>query len=241
MEFTFDVSKCDKIFNELLSIEKIKLSHTIPLIEDLKKCLYCKWHNSHSHATNDCNVFQRQIQLAINDGQLCLKQIQVDNNPFHINTIYLHGAKVMVWLEQAESTKGKNVIIGEERPKSWDDKIWSREVVLEKAADGKDVLKITVRASGLGGQAGNSKQDWSSVPQNTQSLQIRLVVPTSKTGPTMVSQSKMLKLQNPEVFEWKVVKAKVKGKKKNFKSTFDYLLSKYVNQTTESERSVIKG
>jgi hypothetical protein len=90
--------------------------------------------------------------LAINDGQLCLKQIQVDNNPFHINIIYLHGAKVMVWLEQAESTKGKNVIIGEERPKSWDDKIWSREVVLEKAADGKDVLKITVRASGLGGK-----------------------------------------------------------------------------------------
>jgi hypothetical protein len=58
MEFTFDVSKCDKIFNELLNIRKIKLSHTIPLIEDLKKCLYCKWHNSHSHATNDCNVFQ---------------------------------------------------------------------------------------------------------------------------------------------------------------------------------------
>jgi hypothetical protein len=27
---------------------------------------------------------------------------------------------------------------------------------------------------------------------------------------------------------------KVKGKKKNFKSTFDYLLSKYVNQKTES-------
>jgi hypothetical protein len=56
MKFTFDVSKCDKIFDELLSIGKIKLPHTIPLIEDLKKCAYCKWHNS--HATNDCNVFQ---------------------------------------------------------------------------------------------------------------------------------------------------------------------------------------
>jgi hypothetical protein len=59
MEFTFDVSKCDKIFDELLSIEKIKLSHTIPPIEDFfKKSAYCKWHNSHSHATNDCNVFR---------------------------------------------------------------------------------------------------------------------------------------------------------------------------------------
>jgi hypothetical protein len=73
MKFTFDVSKCDKIFDELLSIRKIKLPHTILLIEDLKKCAYCKWHNS--HATNDCNVFRCLIQLAINEGQLCLKQI----------------------------------------------------------------------------------------------------------------------------------------------------------------------
>jgi hypothetical protein len=44
----------------------------------------------------------------------------------------------------------------------------------------------------------------------------------------------MLKPKNPEVDEWKVVKAKVKGRKKNFKPTFDYLLPKYVNQKTES-------
>jgi hypothetical protein len=36
MKFTFNVSKCDKIFDELLSIGKIKMSHLIPLIEDLK-------------------------------------------------------------------------------------------------------------------------------------------------------------------------------------------------------------
>jgi hypothetical protein len=71
--------------------------------------------------------------------------------------------KVLVRLEQAESTKGKNVIIDKERHKSYEDKIWSREVVLEKDADGKDVLKITVKASRLEGQAGNSKQDRSSV------------------------------------------------------------------------------
>jgi hypothetical protein len=39
--------------------------------------------------------------------------------------------------------------------------------VLEKAADDKNVLKITVKASGLEGQAGNSKQDRSSVQLNT--------------------------------------------------------------------------
>jgi hypothetical protein len=55
------------------------------------------------------------------------------------------------------------VIIDEERPKSCEDKIWSREVVLEKDADGKDVLKITIKASGLVGQVGNLKQDRSSI------------------------------------------------------------------------------
>jgi hypothetical protein len=82
---------------------------------------------------------------------LCLKQMQVDNDPFSVNAIDLQGAKVLVQPEQAESTKDKNVIIGEERPKSCEDKIWSREVVLEKDADGKDVLKITVKASRLRG------------------------------------------------------------------------------------------
>jgi hypothetical protein len=59
------------------------------------------------------------------------------------------------------------VIIDEERPKSCEDKIWSREVVLEKDADGKDVLKIIIKASGLVGQVGNLKQDRSSIQQNT--------------------------------------------------------------------------
>jgi hypothetical protein len=46
----------------------------------------------------------------------------------------------------------------------------------------------------------------------------------------MVKWPKMLKPKNPEVDEWKLVKEKVKGKKKNFKPTFDYLLSMCVNQ-----------
>jgi hypothetical protein len=57
----------------------------------------------------------------------------------------------------------------------------------------------------------------------------------------MMSRPKMLKPKNPKVDEWKVVKAKVKGKKKNFKPTFDYLLSKYVNQKIESRDRSSKG
>jgi hypothetical protein len=152
MKFTFDVSKCDKIFDELPSIRKIKLSHTIPLIEELRKRAYCEWYSSHSHATNDYNVFHRKIQLAINEGQLCLKQMQLDNELFPVSAIDLQCAKVLVRPEQTELTKGKNVIIGEERPKSCEDKIWSREVVLEKDADDKVVLKITITASRLRGK-----------------------------------------------------------------------------------------
>jgi hypothetical protein len=160
---------------------------------------------------------------------MCLNQMQMDNDPFPVSTIDLQGAKVLVRPEQAESTKGKNVIIGEERPKSYEDKIWLRKVVLEKDADGTDVLKITVNTSRLRGQAGNSKQDRSSVQQNTQSRSVRPVVQTGQIDPTMMSRPKMLKPKNPKVDEWKVVKAKVKGKEKNFNPTFYYLLSKYVN------------
>jgi hypothetical protein len=43
VKFTFSVAKCDKIFDELLINGNAK-SHTIPLMEELKRCAYCKWH-----------------------------------------------------------------------------------------------------------------------------------------------------------------------------------------------------
>jgi hypothetical protein len=44
MKFTFDVAKCDKIFDELFKSGKIKMSHTIPPIDQLKRRAYCKFH-----------------------------------------------------------------------------------------------------------------------------------------------------------------------------------------------------
>ena len=89
MKFTFDVSKCDRIFDELLKLGYIKLSHAIPPLDELKCHAYCKWHNSFSHATNDCNVLQRQIQSAINEGRLVVPQVQIDNNSFPMHTVKL--------------------------------------------------------------------------------------------------------------------------------------------------------
>jgi hypothetical protein len=50
------------------------------------------------------------------------------------------------------------VVIGEERHKGLDDKIWSRKVVLTKATNGKETLKITLKASDLGGGGGGGGQ-----------------------------------------------------------------------------------
>jgi hypothetical protein len=77
----------------------------------------------------------------------------VDKNPFSVNTIYLQNSKVLVRPEQAEATKGKNVVIGEKCTITTDEKILSREVVVEKTPDDKESLKITIKAHTLGGQA----------------------------------------------------------------------------------------
>ena len=94
--FTFDVSKCDRIFDELPRDGNIKLSHAIPPLEKLKRRAYCKWHNSFSHATNDCNIFRRQIQSAINEGRLALHEMQIDKVPFPLHAIDLNNAKVLI-------------------------------------------------------------------------------------------------------------------------------------------------
>jgi hypothetical protein len=62
-KFTFDITKADKIFDLLLQEGQIKLSpnHVIPSAEELKKILYCKWHNATSHSTNECKVFRQQL------------------------------------------------------------------------------------------------------------------------------------------------------------------------------------
>ena len=93
MKFTFNIAKCDRIFDSLLQANIIRISHSLPPFEELKWRAYCKYHNSFSHATNDCNVFQRQIQPAINNGRLKFSQIPLDKQPFPMNTMDLEGKR----------------------------------------------------------------------------------------------------------------------------------------------------
>jgi len=91
VKFTFDVSKYDHIIDELLKNGNVRLSHAIPSAEELKRHAYCKWHNSFSHATNDCNAFRRQVQSAVDEGRLVLSEMQVDKTPFPAHTnMFIH-------------------------------------------------------------------------------------------------------------------------------------------------------
>ena len=77
-----------------------------------------KWNNTFSHATNDCNIFRRKIQSAVNEGRLAMHEVKDDKAPCPVHTIDLDKAKVLIRPEQAEGAIGKNVIIGEPMSKN---------------------------------------------------------------------------------------------------------------------------
>jgi hypothetical protein len=159
VKFTFNVGKCDKIFDELFKNGNIKINHTIPSADELKCRAYCRWHNSFSHATNDCNVFRRQIQSAINEGRLKFQEMQVDTEPFPMNTIDFEGKKVLIRPSKTDKRKDKEIIIGNTREADGNHKIFCRKVVAEKTPDGGETLKVTITTSSTGGQAQTKGQE----------------------------------------------------------------------------------
>ena len=77
--------------------------------------------------------------------------MKIDKAPFPVHTIDLNNAKVLIRPDQAEGAKGRNVIIGDERPLTVDNKILAREVIQEKTPDGKKSLRIILKPRTLGG------------------------------------------------------------------------------------------
>ena len=85
--YDFDVTKADKLFDFLLEKGQIKLpaNHVILPPDQLKNKKFCKYHNTTSHTTNDCRIFQQHIQRAIQQGKLkfdIAQKMKVDDNPF---------------------------------------------------------------------------------------------------------------------------------------------------------------
>jgi hypothetical protein len=119
MRCTFDVSKCDRLFDLLLrgGVIRVTKGHIVPNADILEKKTYCKWHDSYCHTTNECNQFQRQVQSVTNDGQLTLGdggKMKLNTNPFPIGMVELRDKKILVRMAQAKTTKGKSVVVSDE-------------------------------------------------------------------------------------------------------------------------------
>jgi hypothetical protein len=119
MRYAFDVSKCDRLFVLLLRGGVIQLTegHVIPSADILAKKTYCKWHDSYTHTTNECNYFWRWVQSVINDDQLTLGEggkMKLNTNPFPVSMVEPENKKILVHMNQAKTTKGKNVVISDD-------------------------------------------------------------------------------------------------------------------------------
>jgi hypothetical protein len=57
MRYTFDVLKCDRLFDLLLwgRVIQLTVGQVIPNTDILAMKTYCKWNDSYTHTTNECN------------------------------------------------------------------------------------------------------------------------------------------------------------------------------------------
>ena len=128
----------------------------------------------------------------------------------------MDNVKVLIRPEQVEGAKGKNIIIGEPRPKNINDKIQAREVTMEKTPNGKESLKITVKASRPGGQESCSQKT------RRPATQARPVRPVASTGQTCQTKDRprTFKPKRPEGGARKVNESKVQESFTKQKLTF---------------------
>ena len=122
------------------------------------------------HIASGIILFLMQLMIAISFVRLVMHEVKDDKASFPVHTIDLDNVKVLIRPEQAEGAKGKNVIIGEPRPNNVNDKIQAREVTMERTLDGKESLKITVKASRPGGARKLLSKDESAYNSGTTGL-----------------------------------------------------------------------
>jgi hypothetical protein len=84
-------------------------------------------------------------------------EIQIDRCPFSINKLDLENPAVLIRPEQADTRKGKNVVIGDPRPENDAGLTPSHKVVMEKHLDGEETITITIRGSMMCGYERKAK------------------------------------------------------------------------------------
>ena len=108
------------------------------------------------------------------------------------------------------------MVIGETRPKNIDDKILAREVVLEKAPDDKELIKIIVKTQVPRGQESSSAATSRPIVQDRS---VRPVSPTGQTG-QLQGRPRTFKPKRLEEGTWKQNVPKIQGKMVAQKPTF---------------------
>jgi hypothetical protein len=110
--------------------------HVLPAPGWAAKGKYCKWHGTFSHNTNDCNYFRQQVQSFVNDSRLILgdghkMRLDTDTFPAIVNMINFKEKRILVRTTQANTTKGKNVIVSDDprlrmlKPRIPEPRVWT--------------------------------------------------------------------------------------------------------------------
>ena len=162
--------------------------------------------------------------------------MQVDKFPFPMHMVEKGEPAVLIRPEQADSTQGKNVIIGEPREVPKVEKVVGRKVVLEKNEDGKNQLKTIASST----KYLNKHRHDEAVA--TQQRPARPVSHNSQTGQASSSgssspENRKLRTfvpKRPEFGTWKSNKDKNKGKFVKRQCTFDRLMAKYKKEKANS-------
>jgi hypothetical protein len=155
IRYSFDVLKCDRLFDLLLWGGVIRLTegHVIANANILAKKTYYKWRDSYTHTANKCNYFWQQVQSVINDGRLILGdggKMKLNMDPFPIGMVELMDKKVLVRTDQAETTKDKNVLISDElrnwmiKPHNTENGVWKGNMLRNPAKRVKPTLATLI-------------------------------------------------------------------------------------------------
>jgi hypothetical protein len=76
--------------------------------------------------------------------------MQIDWSLFLVNKLDLENPAVLIRPEQADTTKGKNVVIGDPRSENDAGPTPAHKVEMEKLSDGEETITITIMGSTMG-------------------------------------------------------------------------------------------
>src|ERR1051325_984267 len=83
--YTFDVSKCEDIFDLLVKDGQILVppNAKLPPLEQRQKRGFCKYHNYLGHTTSQCFLFRDLVQKSLQEGRLkfAAKKQKIDTDP----------------------------------------------------------------------------------------------------------------------------------------------------------------